>query len=79
VSIVRPVYALWIGLASCFGGVPLPGFTGDGCNSGEANYAVRIEPGDSIVADDGRLHRVVDVVPVDEHSRFVGFLMVRQA
>jgi hypothetical protein len=52
-------------------------FTGDGGSSGEACYEVPIEPGDVIMTGDGRRHRVVDVVAVEEDSRFVGFLMVQ--
>jgi hypothetical protein len=48
--------------------------------SGEANYAVPIEPGDLIVTGDGRTHRVVSVVPVDEEKRsFDGLLIVEAA
>jgi hypothetical protein len=55
-------------------------FTSDGSSSGEANYAVPIEPGDLIVTGDGRTHRVVSVVPVDEEKRsFDGFLIVEAA
>ena len=54
-------------------------FTGDGSGSGEARFEVPIEQGDIIVTGDGRRHLVVDVVAVDEDSRFVGFLMVEPA
>jgi hypothetical protein len=54
-------------------------FTDDGTSSGEACFEVPIEPGDFIVTGDGRRHRVVDVHPVEEDSRFAGFLRVRPA
>jgi hypothetical protein len=52
-------------------------FTADGVGSGESCYEVPIETGDVIVTGDGRRHRVVDVVAVEEDNRFVGFLMVQ--
>jgi hypothetical protein len=52
-------------------------FTADGRGSGESSYEVPIEPGDVIVTGDGRRHRVVDVVAVEEDCRFIGFLMVQ--
>jgi hypothetical protein len=52
-------------------------FTADGRSSGEASYDVPIEPGDLVGTGDGRRHRVVDVVAVEDDTRFVGFLMVR--
>ena len=51
-------------------------FTDDGSSSGEASFEVPLERGDFIVTGDGRLHRVADVVAVDEDSRFGGFLKV---
>ena len=38
--------------------------TADGSDAGEARYAVLIEPGETIRTGDGRLLRVLDVVPV---------------
>ena len=55
-------------------------FDADGDDQGEAYYAVRIEPGDIIWADDRRKLRVFDVVSVEEEdSPFVGFLEVESA
>ncbi len=55
-------------------------FTEDGSGSGEAYYAVLIEEGDLIWADDRRKLRVLDVVSVDEEdSPFAGFLLVQAA
>ena len=51
-------------------------FTDDGSSSGEACFEVPLERDDFIVTGDGRLHRVADVVAVDEDSRFGGFLKV---
>jgi hypothetical protein len=52
-------------------------FDADGNEQGEAYYAVIIEAGDIIWADDRRKLRVVDVVPIDEEeSPFVGLLKV---
>ena len=52
-------------------------FDAEGADQGEAYYAVRIEAGDIIWADDRRKLRVFDVVPVEEEdSPFVGFLKV---
>jgi hypothetical protein len=39
-------------------------FEVDGSETGEAHYAVLIEPGETIWTGDGRKLRVVDVVPV---------------
>jgi hypothetical protein len=53
-------------------------FDADGNEQGEAYYAVIIEAGDIIWADDRRKLRVVDVVPIDEEeSPFVGLLKGR--
>ncbi len=55
-------------------------FDADGADQGEAYYAVLIEAGDIIWADDRRKLRVFDVVPVEEEdSPFVGFLKVESA
>ena len=52
-------------------------FDADGADQGEAYYAVLIEQGDIIWADDRRKLRVVAVVPVEEEdSPFIGFLKV---
>jgi len=49
----------------------------DGCDAGEAHYAVLVEPGETIVLGAGRRVRVVDVIPVEEgDSPFVGLLRV---
>jgi len=51
-----------------------------GAEQGEAYYAVLIEQGDIIWADDRRKLRVFDVVSVEEEdSPFVGFLKVESA
>lgn len=45
--------------------------------TGEAHYAVLIEPGENIWTGAGRSVRVVDVVPVDEDgSPYIGLLKV---
>ena len=55
-------------------------FDADGADQGEAYYAVLIEAGDIIWADDRRKLRVFDVVAVEEEdSPFVGFLKVESA
>jgi hypothetical protein len=52
-------------------------FEVDGCEAGEAHYAVLIESGETIWTGDGRKLCVVDVVPVEEEdSPFVGLLRV---
>jgi hypothetical protein len=52
----------------------------DGTEAGEAHYAVMIQPGETIWANDGRKLRVVDVVPVEEEdSPYVGLLKVAAA
>jgi hypothetical protein len=49
----------------------------DGTEAGEAEYAVRIQPGETIWAGDGRMLRVVDVVSFEEEdSPYVGLLKV---
>ena len=55
-------------------------FDASGADQGEAYYAVLIEAGDIIWADDRRKLRVFDVVSVEEEdSPFVGFLKVESA
>jgi hypothetical protein len=55
-------------------------FDAAGADQGDAYYAVRIEAGDIIWADDRRKLRVFDVVSVEEEdSPFVGFLKVESA
>ena len=55
-------------------------FDASGADQGEAYYAVLIEAGDIIWADDRRKLRVFDVVRVEEEdSPFVGFLKVESA
>ena len=55
-------------------------FERDGSDIGEAEYAVLIEAGETIRTGDGRLLRVVDIVPtLGDNERFVGFLMVEPA
>jgi hypothetical protein len=41
-------------------------YSPDGDEAGEAHYAVRIEPNETIWTGDGRKLRVLDVVPVDD-------------
>jgi hypothetical protein len=54
-------------------------YTRDGAEAGEAEYAVRIKPGETIWADAGKL-RVVEVVPTEDDSdEYVGLLMVEAA
>lgn len=54
--------------------------TSDGSDAGEAHYAVMVEPGETVRTGDGRLLRVLDVVPVlEEDSPFVGRLKVEAA
>ncbi len=54
--------------------------TADGSDAGEAHYAVMVEPGETIRTGDGRMLRVLDVVPVLENdSAFVGLLQVEPA
>jgi hypothetical protein len=55
-------------------------FDADGADRGEAYYAVLIEAGDIIWADDCRKLRVFDVLSVEEEdSPIVGFLNVESA
>jgi hypothetical protein len=52
-------------------------FDADGAEQGEVYYAMRVQVGDIIWADDRRELRVLDLVPVEEEgSPFVGFLKV---
>ena len=48
----------------------------DGSDAGEAHYAVNIKPGETIRTGDGRKLRVLELVPVDEDSLYVGLLLV---
>ena len=46
-------------------------------DAGQAEYAVRIKPGEEILTGDGRALRVLDVLPIDEaDSPYVGVLRV---
>ena len=51
--------------------------TRDGADAGEAEFAVYIQAGELIHANDGSKLRVVDVVPVleDDSPLYVGLLM----
>jgi hypothetical protein len=46
---------------------------------GEATYAVMIKPGEEILVGNGRRLRVLDVVPFEDESPFVGLLQVEAA
>jgi hypothetical protein len=49
----------------------------DGSETGQAEYAVMIQPGETIWTGDGRKLRVLDLVPVEESdSPYVGLLKV---
>jgi hypothetical protein len=49
----------------------------DGSDAGVATYAVMIQPGEEIVVGNGRLFRVLDLIPVEnEDSPYVGLLLV---
>jgi hypothetical protein len=48
----------------------------DGSEAGEAVYAVHIKPGDVIIAAGTQKVRVLDLVPVEEDSPYVGLLRV---
>jgi hypothetical protein len=56
-------------------------FNRDGSQEGEAHCAAMVGIGDAIRSTDGRLLRVVDVVPTfaDEADKYVGLLMVEAA
>lgn len=55
-------------------------FWADGSEAGEAAYAVNIRPGETIHVANGRMLRVLDVVPVEEEdSPYVGLLKVEAA
>jgi len=52
-------------------------YLSDGSEAGEAEYAVFIQPGETIWTGDRRRLRVLDVVPVEEEeSPYVGLLRV---
>jgi hypothetical protein len=51
-------------------------YTPDGDEPGEAHYAVRIQPDEIIWTGDGRKLRVLDLVPEEDGSLYVGLLMV---
>jgi hypothetical protein len=53
----------------------------DGSDTGEATYAMMINPGEEILVGNGRRFRVVDVIPFEEEdeSPFVGLLQVEGA
>jgi hypothetical protein len=53
-------------------------YTPDGDEAGEA-HAVRIQPAEIIWTGDGRKLRVLDLVPEEEGSLYVGLLMVEPA
>jgi len=44
----------------------------DGSDAGEVTYAVMVKPGEEILVGNGRRFRVLDVVPIEEESRFSG-------
>jgi hypothetical protein len=51
----------------------------DGDDLGEATYAVMIKPREDILVGNGRRLRVLDVVPFEGESPFVGLLKVEAA
>jgi hypothetical protein len=52
-------------------------FLEDGSETGEVQYAVMIQPGETISASDGRKFRVLDVLPTEENpSEYMGLLTV---
>lgn len=55
-------------------------FHEDGSETGTAEYAVLIKPGEMIWTGDGRKLRVLDLVPTqDDSDDYVGFLKIETA
>jgi len=48
----------------------------DGDDVGDATYAIQIKPGEEIHGNGGERLRVLDVVPFEDESPFVGMLKV---
>lgn len=48
-------------------------------DAGEAQKAVLIQPGETILTDDGRTLRVLELVPTEDAEQYVGLFKVETA